>query len=158
MVCTFFGHKDTPKEIEPTLRSTLIDLIENKNVNVFYVGNNGNFDTMVRRQLEDLSHTYPITYNVVLAYLPTEKNKYDNLTNTIYPEGLETVPKRFAISWRNKWMIQQSDIVVTYVTHSFGGAVQFKVLAERHGKTIINLSVALEYYEIFLRVTLYQSI
>ena len=125
MVCTFFGHKDTPKEIEPTLRSTLIDLIENKNVNVFYVGNNGNFDTMVRRQLEDLSRISLITYIVVLAYLPTEKNKYDNLTNTIYPEGLETVTKRFAISWRNKWMIQQSDIVVTYVTHTYGGASQF---------------------------------
>lgn len=140
MVCTFFGHKDTPKEIEPTLRSTLIDLIENKNVTVFYVGNNGNFDTMVRRQLEDLSQTYPITYSVVLAYLPTEKNKYDNLTNTLYPEGLETVPKRFAISWRNKWMIQQSDIVVTYVNHSFGGASQFKEMAERQGKTVIELS------------------
>ena len=140
MVCTFFGHKDTPKEIEPTLRSTLIDLIENKNVNVFYVGNNGNFDTMVRRQLEDLSQTYPITYSVVLAYLPTEKNKYDNLTNTIYPEGLETVPKRFAISRRNKWMIQQSDIVVTYVTHSFGGAAQFKGMAEIQGKTVIEVA------------------
>ena len=139
MVCTFFGHKDTPKEIEPTLRSTLIDLIENKNVNVFYVGNNGNFDTMVRCQLEDLSQTYPITYSVVLAYLPTEKNKYDNLTNTIYPEGLETVPKRFAISWRNKWMIQQSDVVVTYVTHNFGGAWQFKGMAERLNKHVINL-------------------
>ncbi len=141
MVCTFFGHKDTPKEIEPTLRSTLIDLIENKNVTVFYVGNNGNFDSMVRRQLEDLSHTYPITYSVVLAYLPTEKNKYDNLTNTIYPEGLETVPKRFAISWRNKWMIQQSDIVVTYVTHNFGGAAQFKELAKRGKKTIIDIKI-----------------
>ena len=139
MVCTFFGHKDTPKEIEPTLRSTLIDLIENRNVNVFYVGNNGNFDTMVRRQLEDLSQTYPITYSVVLAYLPIEKNKYDNLTNTIYPEGLETVPKRFAIPWRNKWMIQQSDVVVTYVTRNFGGAAQFKALAERLNKHIINL-------------------
>ena len=139
MVCTFFGHKDTPKEIEPTLRSTLIELIENKNVNVFYVGNNGNFDTMVRRQLEDLSRIYPITYSVVLAYLPTEKNKYDDLTHTIYPEGLETVPKRFAISWRNKWMIQQSDIVVTYVTHSFGGAAQFKALAERHNKNVVEL-------------------
>ena len=139
MVCTLFGHKDTPKEIEPTLRSTLIDLIENKNVNVFYVGNNGNFDTMVRRQLEDLSQTYPIIYSVVLAYLPTEKNRYDNLTNTIYPEGLETVPKRFAISWRNKWMIQQSDVVVTYVTRNFGGAAQFKALAERLNKHIINL-------------------
>ena len=139
MVCTFFGHKDTPKEIEPTLRSTLIDLIENKNVTVFYVGNNGNFDTMVLRQLEDLSQTYPITYSVVLAYLPTAKNKYDDSSNTIYPEGLETVPKRFAISWRNKWMIQQSDIVVTYVTHTFGGAAQFKEMAKRQGKTIINL-------------------
>ena len=139
MTVTIFGHKDTPKEIEPTLRSTLIDLIENKNVTVFYVGNNGNFDTMVRRQLEDLSQTYPITYSIVLAYLPTEKNNYDNLTNTIYPEGLETIPKRFAISWRNKWMIQQSDIVVTYVTHNFGGAAQFKALAERLNKHVINL-------------------
>ena len=139
MVCTFFGHKDTPKEIEPTLRSTLIDLIENKNVTVFYVGNNGNFDTMVRRQLEDLSHTYPITCSVVLAYLPTEKNKYDNLSNTIYPEGLETVPKRFAISWRNKWMIKHSDYVVTYITHSWGGAAQFAKKARIQGKYIINL-------------------
>ena len=141
MTATFFGHKDTPKEIEPTLRSTLIDLIENKNVNVFYVGNNGNFDTMVRRQLEDLSQTYPISYSVVLAYLPTEKNKYDDLTHTIYPEGLETVPKRFAISWRNKWMIQQSDIVVTYVTHNFGGAAQFEKISEKQNKPIIHLII-----------------
>ena len=140
MTATFFGHKDTPKKIEPTLRSTLIDLIENKNVNVFYVGNNGNFDTMVRRQLEDLSHTYPVTYSVVLAYLPTEKNKYNNLTNTIYPEGLETFSKRFAISRRNKWMIQQSDIVVTHVTHSFGGAAQFKEMAEKQNKNVVELS------------------
>ena len=140
MVCTFFGHKDTPKEIEPTLRTTLIDLIENKNVTVFYVGNNGNFDIMVHRQLEDLSPTYPITYNVVLAYLPTNKSEYDDLTNTIYPEGIETLPKRFAISCRNKWMVEQSDIVVTYVTHSFGGAAQFKALAVRQGKLVIELS------------------
>ena len=140
MTVTFFGHKDTPKEIEPTLRTTLVDLIENHGATKFYVGNNGNFDTMVRRHLEDLSRTYPITYNVVLAYLPTKKSEYDDYTNTILPDGIETVPKRFAISWRNKWMIEQADIVVTYVTHSFGGAAQFKALAERQGKTIIELS------------------
>ena len=140
MTATFFGHKDTPKEIEPTLRSTLIDLIENKNVTVFYVGNNGNFATMVRRQLEDLSQLYTITYSVILAYLPTEKDKYDDLTHTIYPEGLENVPKRFAISWRNKWMIQKSDVVVTYVTHNFGGAAQFKEMAERQKKYVIAIS------------------
>ena len=140
MTVTFFGHKDTPKEIEPTLRTTLVDLIENHGAIKFYVGNNGNFDTMVRRQLENLSQAYPITYNVVLAYLPTKKSEYDDYTNTILPEGIETVHKRFAISWRNKWMIQQSDVVVTYVTHNFGGAAQFKEMAEKQGKTVIELS------------------
>ena len=140
MTVTFFGHKDTPKEIEPTIRATLVDLIENHGATEFYVGNNGNFDTMVRCQLENLSQTYPITYSVVLAYLPTKKSEYDDYTNTILPEGIETVPKRFAISWRNKWMIQQSDVIVTYVTHSFGGAAQFKEMAEKQGKTVIELS------------------
>ena len=140
MTVTFFGHKDTPKEIEPTLRMTLVDLIENHGTTEFYVGNNGNFDTLVRRQLENLSQTYPITYNVVLAYLPTKKSEYDDHTNTIYPEGIETVPKRFAISYRNKWMVEQSDIVITYVARTYGGAWQFKALAERQGKTVIELS------------------
>ena len=57
MKVSFFGHKDTPKEIEPTLRTALVDLIESFGVTEFYVGNNGNFDIMVRRQLEDLSHS-----------------------------------------------------------------------------------------------------
>ncbi|MBQ7862764.1 MAG: hypothetical protein IJ349_11265 [Clostridia bacterium] len=140
MTVTFFGHKDTPKEIEPTLRTTLVDLIENHGATEFYVGNNGNFDTMVRRQLEELFQVYPITYSVVLAYIPTEKSEYDYFTNTLLPEGIETVPKRFAISYRNKWMVEQSDVVVTYVTHSFGGAAQFKTMAERQGKTVIELS------------------
>ena len=137
---TFFGHKDTPKETEPTLRATLLDLIINKNVSVFYVGNNGNFDAMVRNQLRELSVVYPIKYSVVLAYLPDARNADDDMSDTIYPEGLEAVPKRFAISWRNKWMIKQSDIVVTYVKHSVGGASQFKELAQKQGKTVIELS------------------
>lgn len=40
----------------------------------------------------------------------------------------------------NKWMIQQSDVVVTYVTHNFGGAAQFKEMAEIRGKTVIEVA------------------
>lgn len=137
MTATFFGHKDTPKSIEPVLHSTIIELIEKRNVTDFYVGNQGNFDTMVHRQLRELSLIYPINYSVVLAYLP---NKNENSENTIYPEGLESVPKRFAISHRNKWMINQSDIVVTYVARSFGGAWQFKLTSEKKRKIIIELN------------------
>ena len=117
---TFFGHRDTPKETEPTLRLALVDLIEKKNSNLFYVGNQGNFDAMVRRQLEDLAQTYTITYKIVLAYMPGKNDEPDE--HTISPEGLETVPRRFAINHRNKWMLDKADIVVTYVTHPSSGA------------------------------------
>ena len=134
---TFFGHRDTPKETEPALRLTLIDLIENKNATVFYVGNHGNFDAMVRRQLEDLSKTYPIKYYVILAYMPSKKDEPDE--HTILPEGIETVPRRFAINYRNKWMLNNSDIVVTYVTRNFGGAWKFKQMANSKEKLLIDL-------------------
>ena len=140
MTVTFFGHRDAPKEIEPTLRTTLIDLIDNKNATDFYVGNNGNFDAMVRHQLEELSEIYDIKYSVVLAYLPDKKSEYDAYTNTIYPEGIETVPKRFAISWRNKWMLKQADTVITYVTHPSLGAWEFEKLAVKQGKRVINIA------------------
>ena len=37
-------------------------------------------------------------------------------------------------------MLKQSDYVVTYITHSWGGAAQFAEMAERKGKTVINIS------------------
>ena len=135
---TFFGHRDTPKETEPALRLTLIDLIENKNATVFYVGNHGNFDAMVHRQLEDLSKIYPIKYYVVLAYMPGKNADPDE--HSILPEGIETVPHRFAINYRNKWMLNKSDIVVIYVTRNFGGAWEFKEIADKSGKIIKNLN------------------
>lgn len=139
---TFFGHRDTPKRIEPTLRLALVDLIEKKNSNLFYVGNQGNFDAMVRRQLEDLAQTYPITYKIVLAYMPGKNDAPDE--HTVLPEGLETVPRRFAISRRNKWMLDQADTVVTYVTHPSSGAHQMKETAIEKGKTVIELSLRTE--------------
>ena len=70
--------------------------------------------------------------------LERKKNEYDSFTNTVYPEGIETVPKRFAISWRNKWMLKESDYVVTYITHTWRGAAQFAESAKRQ-KNVINL-------------------
>ncbi len=142
MTCTFFGHRKVPQEIEPALRSTLIDLIENHDVNAFYVGNNGEFDAMVLRQLRDLSKTYSITYSVVIAYMPEKQREFDTIdySETILPDCIETVPKRFAIDFRNRWMIKQSDYVVTYVTNDIGsGAGKYKQRAVRKGKMVIEL-------------------
>ena len=139
-VCTFFGHRDCPETIKPRLREVLVDLITNNEVDTFYVGNQGRFDGIVRGVLRELEKEYPeIRYAVVLAYLPGKKNEYDDFSDTILPEGIEAVHPRYAIDWRNRWMLQRSDFVVTYITHSWGGAAKFAEKAKREGKTVINL-------------------
>ena len=142
-VCTFFGHHDCPSEVKPKLREILTDLIENHSVDVFYVGSKGAYDRMVRSVLRELAQEYVhIHYAVVLERMPGKQNEDhpEDFSDTMLPEGIETVPPRFAIVWRNKWMLRQSDYVVTYVTHSWGGAAQFVSLAERQKKTVIRLS------------------
>ena len=137
--CTFFGHRDCPVAIKPTLQKVLVQLIEHHHVDRFYVGNQGNFDGMVHSVLKELVQVYPqIQYAVVLAYLPQNPEKF-NAVYTILPEGIESVSKRFAIPWRNQWMIAQSDFVVTFITHAGGGAARFAKLAEKQKKTMFHL-------------------
>lgn len=138
--CTFFGHHDCPEHIRPKLREAIMTLILNENVDVFYVGNHGHFDSMVRSILRELQTAYPqIRYAVVLAYMPGKQVEgyTDDYADTMLPEGVESVPKRFAIFWRNNWMLEHSDYVLAYVTHSWGGASQFVEKAEKRGRKVI---------------------
>ena len=60
MKCTFFGHRNAPKEILPKLEDILKELIEKEGVNEFLVGNQGAFDSMVAEKLIELKKVYPI--------------------------------------------------------------------------------------------------
>jgi len=139
MVCAFFGHRDAPQDLEPLIYKTLIDLVETKDVKMFYVGNNGAFDRMVRKNLKILKNIYSIKYAVVLSYLPVKSRMGEDFSDTLFPEELERVSPRYAILKRNEWMLQRADYVVTYVRHSLGGAARFQELAKAKGKNIIRL-------------------
>ena len=139
--CTFFGHRDSPETVKPKLRKVLVDLITNHGVDMFYVGNHGQFDAIVRSVLRELKAEYPqINYAVVLAYMPGKKTEYDDYSDTMLPEGIESVHPHYAISWRNTWMLKQSDYVITYITRSWGGAVQYANKSKRQGKSVINIA------------------
>ena len=138
--CTFFGHRDCPETVKPKLREVLINLITDHKVDMFYVGNQGRFDAYVHGELKKLKVEYPhINYAVVLAYMPGAKTEYDDYSDTMLPEGIEAVHPRFAISWRNDWMLKQSNYVVTYITHTWGGAAQYANKARKSRKHIINI-------------------
>ena len=139
-ICTFFGHRDAPPEIKTVLREVLVDLIENHGVRQFYVGNHGNFDAAARSLLAEFECTHAIQYDVVLAYVPDHTDPFFETYHTILPEGIETVPRRFAIDHRNRWLAEHCDIAITYVVSPAGGAAKFRELARRKNKTIIELS------------------
>lgn len=145
MNCTFFGHRNCPETIHDALHNAIEYLIQNRGVRLFYVGNQGNFDSLVLKELRNLQNKYTfIQFRIVLAYIPVEKSaiKLEMDDYTIVPPGIENVPRRFAICYRNKWMIQQSQYVISYVVHTSGGAAQFTALAERQGKTVIRLPIS----------------
>lgn len=139
-VCTFFGHSDSPDTIKPKLKAVLENLIIDHSVDMFYVGHQGDFDVFVRNILRELKKEYPqVNYAVVLAYMPGKKKENDDYSDTMIPEGIEAIHPHYAISWRNNWMLRQSEYVVTYITHSWGGAAQYARRAVHMKKTVINI-------------------
>jgi len=59
---------------------------------------------------------------------------------TILPEGLELVPQRYAITHRNRWIVQESDYIIAYVQTSYGGAYEALKYARNKGKQTVNLA------------------
>lgn len=141
MICTFFGHRTAPREIEKSLERVITNLIVAHKVDSFYVGNQGNFDVIVQRVMHRVKQQYPhIQYAVVLERLPPKGLALEETVDTVFPEGMESVPYRYAIDRRNTWMLNQAAFVVTYVTCTVGGAFKFKEKARKQGKTVIEIS------------------
>ena len=136
--CCFFGHREVTHNIKDKLIAIIEKLITEDNVTEFYVGHQGQFDWMVYSVLKELKAKYPqIRFTVVLAYMPDEYIRELYGEDTLFPDGLENVPKKFAISKRNDWMIQQSEIAVCYVHKITGGAAKFREKAEKKGLKIL---------------------
>lgn len=139
--CSFFGHRDYNGD-KDKLIDTVRKLIVCRNVDEFYVGNQGSFDFAVLQALRQLQKEFfHIRYSVVLAYHPSV-NRYSDAVRseeTLFPEEMDKIPLRFAIAKRNEWMISKSDYAVVFVKHPIGGAAKYKELAEKKGLEVINL-------------------
>lgn len=140
MVVSLFGHKNTPGSVKSFLEQTVKRLIEENKEIMFLVGTHGAFDLMAQDVLKQAFECYPrITCHIVLAYIPVGENAKRYALPTLVPEGIENVPKKYAISYRNNYMVNECDTVICYITHDWGGAAQFVDKARRKGKNIINL-------------------
>jgi len=137
LIVTFCGHRDVfdPEAVGAWLIETVEELIR-EGADCFYLGGYGQFDALAAAAVRKQKERYlEIRSVLVLPYLDRsfDASAYDE---TVYPP-LENVPKRYAISRRNEYMIDRSDVVIAYVTHSFGGAYKTLCYAQRKQKRII---------------------
>ena len=75
--------------------------------------------------------------------LNTNKEYYNCMyDDIIIPDELAFVHYKSAITKRNRWMIDNSDVVIVYVIRNHGGAYDAMRYAERQNKTIIRVEKA----------------
>ena len=120
--CAFFGHHSVFARMEQLLRKTVIALITKKDVRAFYVGTHGEFDRMVYRVQKDISHIHDMVIYVVPAYIPGRDDMLYSPADTIFPDGTKGVSPRFAICYRNRFMMKKCTYVyLCNKSHRFGG-------------------------------------
>ena len=149
VVISFIGHRHLYNSniLFESVRQAIVENIDFVERVVFFCGGYGDFDDLcaracrsVKQQIKNCEIVFVTPYMTVAQQEKIkglmELNLYDSV---IYPP-LEQVPLKFAICKRNEWMVDQSDFIIAYVEHSFGGAYQSLRYARRKGKRIVNLA------------------
>lgn len=135
--CFFIGHRDAPAGLLPQVQAAVEGLIVREGVTDFYVGSRGSFDRLAAAAVRELRATYPqIQLYLVLAYLPAKGTGEapPGFTGTVFPEGLESVPRRFAIQRANRAMVDACDFLVAYAPYAAGNARKVLDYARRRGR------------------------
>lgn len=101
-------------------------MIATKEFVEFYVGRNGEFDIMVaseiKRAKRDIGE-HNSSLILVIPYQSADMEAYENYYDEIvYPPELRGVHYKAAITKRNEWFINNSDLFVAYVIKDKGGA------------------------------------
>ena len=131
MIVVFCGHSgfNESEKYEQTLLKILNDTVGENPVEM-YLGGYGLFDEFANQCAKKYKATHPnvsliyvtpyITSEYCRNHLKLKKAQYDSI---IYPD-IEKVPLKYAVLYRNRYMINNADYVIAYVKRAFGGAYQ----------------------------------
>ncbi len=147
MTVAFFGHSNFLKSVENEGR--ILDVLESSvgdEPSVAYLGGYGDFDDLAYECCKKYKKSHPrLSVVFVTPYITEEyqknhleyiKNRYDGI---VYPE-IEDKPLKFAIVYRNRWMVEKADIVICGVLCECGGAYKAYRYAKSNRKTVINIT------------------
>ena len=141
----FIGHRyiEHFQEVEVRLVDVLNMLADQHPYLDFYIGNYGEYDILatsaVRRLIERCGKEN-YTLNLVLPYAKANMDflakQYDNI---ILPPTLYGVHPKAAITVRNRWMVENSNLLVAHVIREKGGAATCLHIAEKLEKPVVRI-------------------
>ena len=136
----FIGHNDCYGLDVDELRNTVESLIK-KGVNKFISGGMGGFDRISARVVFDLKKKYPRIKNyLAIPYLNFKIFNEELFDEIILPEGIEFMPYKITIPFRNHYMVDNAKYAVCFVKYRTGGAAATYRYASRQELKIINLA------------------
>ncbi|MBR1820714.1 MAG: hypothetical protein IJ769_03735 [Clostridia bacterium] len=132
--CFFIGHRNAPESLRPLLDAVIERHIVQYGVANFVVGRYGSFDRLAAQALRDAKQRHPkIRLTLLVPYYDLIKpiELPPGFDDSLYPDGLELVPKRAMIMRTNRYMIQRSDYLIAYDAGHIGNTRELVKYARR---------------------------
>lgn len=146
--CTFAGHACVYSTyVRQQLEAEIEAFISGTDPAVFYVGGRGDFDRMASAAVRTIKERYrdkKIQLYLVEPYMREGLNRDKDHNKMLYdgviiPHELLGIHPKAAITKRNRWMVDQSDLLIAFVQRDFGGAYEMLKYARRKNVTVVNI-------------------
>lgn len=142
---SFIGHREVDdfRFVEDQLERIVRDLIQTKEYVEFYVGRNGEFDIMVASVIKRAKRDYGDANSSMILVLPypiADMDMMEDFYDEIWLPLGSDVHFKSAITKRNEWLIENSDMLVAYVIRDTGGAYQSVKYAEKSKKAVVHVA------------------
>ena len=139
--CFFIGHRDAPESLMIELEDAIECHILQYGVREFVVGQYGRFDGMAAKAVRKAKQRYDgIRLTLLLAYYNSKIMIPEGFEDSLYPEGMERVPKHAAIVRVNRYMIDHSDYIIAYDMGRIGNTremLQYAIKRKKMGRAQI---------------------
>ena len=141
--CCGFGHRENG-HYQSDMFNTAIDYAVSKGCTEFLCGGMGAFDSCFVGAVALAKKRYPekdLKLYLVIPYFTKELERNQNFyyamyDEIIYPDCVDGAHPKGAVMKRNRWMVDKSDVIISNVHYSFGGAYQTIRYAEKKRKHI----------------------
>lgn len=137
---SLFGHREMNdlRRVNEQLAPIIKELIQTNLYVAFLVGRNGEFDEYAASVIKHVQKEIGTENNeitLVLPYTVADIEYYEKYYDGIViPESVYGVYPKSAITLKNRWMIERSDLVIVYVERDKGGAYTAMKYAEKLNK------------------------